>query len=197
MTDATSAECENCAKYKLARNSPQPIQRQKKKAKSEAKISLESENTTTLDPDYTPQSRRHAQRQNQRTAVFRATRSSGFATGKRWRGKNREKPNQRKTETTKQGKNGLWEKCVAGGLIIDNPYDRHARWRLFGATALSRGERVRWVSTPTHHNPGRMRVKEEGGWTVTNGEKRKRGKRGTEIQNTTRKGINEVQSAKV
>jgi hypothetical protein len=25
-------------------------------------------------------------------------------------------------------------------LIIDNPYDRHTRWRLFGLTALSRGE---------------------------------------------------------
>lgn len=62
----------------------------KKKANLEARFQSNSENTTTLDPDYTAQSRRHAQRQNQRTAVVRATRLSGFATGKGWRGKKTE-----------------------------------------------------------------------------------------------------------
>lgn len=40
-------------------------------------------------------------------------------------------------------------------LIIDNPYDRHARWRLFGVTALSRGERVHTLSHPSHPNKAR------------------------------------------
>lgn len=68
--------------------------------------------------------------------------------GKKTETRTKEKQKQQTRET------GLWGSVWLEVLIIDNPYDRHARWRLFGATALSRGERVRWVSTPTPNNPG-------------------------------------------
>lgn len=90
-----------------------------------------------------PQSRRHAEPEND---SVRATRLTGFATAKYGLSKKhtRRLRQPRSEEHTKSGRAKSRQvtqsrKWCGWMLIIDNPYDRHARWRLFGVTALSRG----------------------------------------------------------